>query len=67
MKLGTHMPGGERRNPIDIKDRRTKLGYEVELGLQYDERCPVVNFFVSTQYRKNEMSVLNETWYTHAW
>jgi hypothetical protein len=33
MKLGTHMPGGERRNPIDIKDRRTKLGYEVELGL----------------------------------
>jgi hypothetical protein len=33
MKLGTHMPGGERRNPIDIEDRRTKLSYEVELGL----------------------------------
>ena len=25
MKLGTHMPGGERRNVIDIKDRRTKV------------------------------------------
>jgi hypothetical protein len=24
----------------------------------------VVNFFVSTQYLKNEMSDLNETWYT---
>jgi hypothetical protein len=24
MKLGTHMPGGERRTPIDIEDRRTK-------------------------------------------
>jgi hypothetical protein len=25
MKLGTHMPGGERRKPIDIEDRRTKF------------------------------------------
>jgi hypothetical protein len=25
MKLGTHMPGGERRKPIDIEDRRTKV------------------------------------------
>ena len=25
MKLGTHMPGGERRTPIDIEDRRTKV------------------------------------------
>jgi hypothetical protein len=25
MKLGTHMPGGERREPIDIEDRRTKV------------------------------------------
>jgi hypothetical protein len=25
MKLGTHMPGGERRNPFDIEDRRTKV------------------------------------------
>jgi hypothetical protein len=23
--LGTHMPGGERRKPIDIEDRRTKV------------------------------------------
>ena len=25
MKLGTHMPGGKRRKPIDIEDRRTKV------------------------------------------
>jgi hypothetical protein len=25
MKLGTHMPGGERRKPIGIEDRRTKV------------------------------------------
>jgi hypothetical protein len=25
MNLGTHMPGGERRKPIDIEDRRTKV------------------------------------------
>ena len=25
MKLGAHMPGGERRKPIDIEDRRTKF------------------------------------------
>ena len=25
MKLGTHMPGGERRKPIDIEDHRTKV------------------------------------------
>jgi hypothetical protein len=25
MKLGTHMPGGERRKPIDIEDRRAKV------------------------------------------
>jgi hypothetical protein len=25
MKLGTHMPGGERRKPSDIEVRRTKV------------------------------------------
>ena len=25
MKLGTHMPGGERRKPINIQDRNTKV------------------------------------------
>ena len=25
MKLGTHMPGSEKRKPIDIEDRRTKV------------------------------------------
>jgi hypothetical protein len=29
--------------------------------------CQSVNFFVSAQYLKNEMSDLNETWYTYAW
>ena len=24
MKLGTHMPGDERRKPIDIEDRKDK-------------------------------------------
>jgi hypothetical protein len=28
MKLGTHMPGGERRKPIEIEDRRTKVDLE---------------------------------------
>jgi hypothetical protein len=27
MKLGTHMPGGERRKPINIEDRRTKVNF----------------------------------------
>ena len=25
MKLGTHVPCGERRKPIDIEDRRTNV------------------------------------------
>jgi hypothetical protein len=25
MKLGTHMPDGERSKPIDIEDRKTKV------------------------------------------
>jgi hypothetical protein len=25
MKLGTHMPGSERKKPIDIEDHRTKV------------------------------------------
>jgi hypothetical protein len=25
MKISTHMPGGERRKPIDIEDRRAKV------------------------------------------
>jgi hypothetical protein len=27
MKLGTHMPGGERRKPIDIEVRKKKVFY----------------------------------------
>jgi hypothetical protein len=51
MKLGTHMPGGERRKPIDN---------EVKIEQKFD------TFFVSARYIKNEMSDLNETWYTCA-
>ena len=58
MKLGTHMPAGERRKPIEVywtkvkvttSKNRTKIRYF---------------FFVSAQYLKNEMSDLNESWYT---
>jgi hypothetical protein len=33
MKLGTHMPGGERRKPIDIEDRRTKVKVTLVLNV----------------------------------
>jgi hypothetical protein len=40
MKLGTHMPGGERRKPIDN---------EVKIEQKFD------TFFVSARYIKNEI------------
>jgi hypothetical protein len=61
MKLGTHMPGGERRKPIDIEDRRTKVKVTTSKN-----RTKIRYFFVSARYLKNEMSDLNESWYTHA-
>jgi hypothetical protein len=33
----------------------------------YHNRTTIWYFFVSARYLKNEMSDLNETWYTHAW
>ena len=53
MKLGTHMPDGERRKPIDIEVCRTKVKVTTSKKEQ--------------KLDKNEMLDLNETWYTHAW
>ena len=61
MKLGTHMPGGERRKPIDIEDCRTKVKITTSKN-----GAKIRLFFVSAQYLKNEMSDLNESWCTHA-
>ena len=52
MKLGTHMPDGERRRPIDIEDRRTKV--------------KVTTSKMENKFDKNEMLDLNETSHTHA-
>ena len=61
MNLGTHMPDGERRKPIVIEVCRTKVKVTTSKN-----RRKVKYFFVSAQYLKNEMSDLNESWYTHA-
>jgi hypothetical protein len=58
MKLGAHMPGGERRKRIDIEDRRTKVKVTTSKN-----RTQFVYFFRFARYLKNEMSDLNETWY----
>jgi hypothetical protein len=61
MKLGTHMPDGERRKPIDIEACRTKVKVATS-----SNRTKIRYFlFVSARYLKNEMSDLNESWYTH--
>ena len=61
MKLGTHMPGGERRKPIANEVCRTNVKVTTSKN-----RTKFFTFFVSARYLKNEMSDLNETWYTHA-
>ena len=61
MKLGTHMPDGERRKPIDNEVCRTKVKVTTSKN-----RKKIDTFFVSARYLKNEMSDLDETWYTHA-
>ena len=61
MKLGTHVPDGERRNPIDNEVCRTKVKVTTSKN-----RIKIRYFFISGRYLKNEMSDLNETWYTHA-
>jgi hypothetical protein len=42
MKLGTHMLGGERRKPIDIEDRRTKVksAYNMMNGVRAAQSFP---------------------------
>jgi hypothetical protein len=61
MKLGTHMPDGERRKPIDNEVCRTKVKVTTSKN-----RTKIRYFFFSARYLKNEMSDLNESWYTHA-
>jgi len=61
MKLGTHVPDGVRRRPIDNEVCRTKVKVATSKN-----RTKIRYFFVSARYLKNEMSDLNETWYTHA-
>ena len=61
MKLGTHMPDGEMRKPIDIEVCRTKVRSQL---LKIEQKLDT--FFVSARFLTNEMSDLNETWYTHA-
>jgi hypothetical protein len=63
MKLGTHMLDGERRKSIDIEVCRTKVSRSQPLKI---EQKKLDIFFVSARYLKNEMSDLNESWYTHA-
>ena len=63
MKLGTHMLDGERRKSIDIEVCRTKVSRSQLLKI---EQKKLDIFFVSARYLKNEMSDLNEFWYTHA-
>ena len=62
MKLGTHMPDGERRKPIDIEVCKTKV--KVTTSKNRTKIRYVFLFFA--RYFKNEMSDLNESWYTHA-
>jgi hypothetical protein len=55
------MPDGERRKPMDIEVCRTKVKVTTSKN-----RTKIRYFFVSAQCLKNEMSDLNESWYTDA-
>ena len=63
MKLGTHMLDDERRKSIDNEVCRTKVKVTSQL-LKIEQKFDT--FLISARYLKNEMSDLNETWYTHA-
>jgi hypothetical protein len=61
MKLGTHMPdvrGGSLLILRFVGQRSRSQLLKIEQKLD--------TFFVSVRYLKNEMSDLNESWYTHA-
>ena len=73
MTLGTHVPDGERRKPIDIEVCRSKaLSIHIEVCrtkvkvTTSKNRKKIDTFFVSARYLKNEISDLNEYWYTYA-
>ena len=55
MNLGTHMPGGDRRKPIDIEDRRAKIKVTTSKN-----RKKMDTFFVSARYLKNALSKINK-------
>jgi hypothetical protein len=57
MKLGTHLPDGERRKPIDIEVCRTKVKVTTSKN-----RKQIDTFFVSAQYdeRKKPMEVVGQ-------
>ena len=55
------MPDGERRKSIDIEVCRAKVKVTTSKN-----RAKIRYFVVSARYLKNEMSDLNESWYTHA-
>jgi hypothetical protein len=57
------MPDGERRKSIDNEVCRTKVKVTSQL-LKIEQKFDT--FLISARYLKNEMSDLNETWYTHA-
>ena len=61
MKLGTHMPDGERGKPIDIEICMTKVKVTTSKN-----RTKIRYFFASARYLKNEMTDQNESWYKHA-
>ena len=57
----TNMTDGQRRKPIDIEVCMTKVKVTTSKN-----RVKIRYFVVSARYLKNEMSDLNESWYTHA-
>ena len=62
MKLGTHVPDGERRGGSLLIMRFVGQRSRSQL-LKIEQTFDT--FFVSARYL-NEMSDLNETWYRHA-
>ena len=63
MKLGTHIPGGERRKPIHVLIMRFVGQRSRSQLLKIEQKLDT--FFVSARYLiiKNEMLDLNESWY----
>jgi hypothetical protein len=45
MKLGTHMPGGERRKPVEIEDRRTKVKVTTKISCGNEKSIKFLFYF----------------------